>query len=66
MNKGDLCKYKGEIYYLEEDLGEGFLLITRKLGKDEKDEPFQTLLPGVQKIKSLVVIKDLVEEASSD
>ena len=62
LNKGDLVKYKNNLYIVDENLGEGLIMITMK----SEDQPFRTILPGVQILKTLVVAENLVEEIKDD
>ena len=62
MNNGTKVRYKGGIYVVEEDLGEGLLMITMQ----SEAQPFKTILPGVQVLKTLVVDENLIEEVKDD
>lgn len=64
ISKGDVVKYKGYEYIVEENLGEGLLLVNSK-NFGTKD-PFKTLLPGVQLLNTLVVAENFVEVIKND
>ena len=66
LNKGDLVKYKNNLYIVDENLGEGLIMITSNDKSRATSNPFSTIFPGVQLLYTLVVNEDSVEVITDD
>ena len=66
LNKGDLVKYKNNLYIVDENLGEGLIMITSNDKSRVTSNLFSTIFPGVQLLYTLVVNEDSVEVITDD